>query len=186
MSRNIEKIRQGLLELLRRKESVYSGIVSSVNEEEATCEVKLDDNDDLALPVMLRATVDGLSGIIIVPELGSEIVFCAIDDGDEFTLIRASKVAKVLIDVPELQIKCPKVVINDGNEGAMVKIKELEENVESLKKFAEAIHAALPGAFDAILASTSANGALGKAYYQGKMLGKKVVIKPMNDDKVKH
>jgi hypothetical protein len=45
---------------------------------------------------------------------------------------------------------------------------------------------ALPSAFNAIGASTAANGATGAASYQGAMAGKTVQLKDMEDKKILH
>jgi hypothetical protein len=49
----------------------------------------------------------------------------------------------------------------------------------------EAIHSALPSAFNAIGASTAANGALGATSYNGSMAGKAVQLKDMENNRIK-
>lgn len=187
LNRRQQQIAEGIRQLITTSDEIYSGVVKSVNETDATMEVYPDpENKEFVLPVMLRSSVNGLKGIVLIPKVGTEITYASIEGAGRYTIVNAAELDKVLIDVPEIKLTCDKVVINGGDNGELVKIKELEDNLKSIKDFAEAIHAALPGAFDAILASTSANGALGKAKYQLDMLGKKITVKGMKNPKVKH
>jgi len=95
---------------------------------------------------------------------------------------------KISLDVDGSTAELSKdgIVFNGGDLGAMVKIKELKENLDSLKTFVEGMHNALPSAFAAIKAGPVADGALGQTAYVGSMAGKIIQIKDMADEKVKH
>ncbi|MNS21777.1 hypothetical protein D3C72_535470 [compost metagenome] len=112
-------------------------------------------------------------------------------------MIENQDAAAFLIDaevVEELNLKTtvkatlnsPSTVFNDGKNRGLVKIKALEDNLDSLKLYIEAIHAALPGAFTAIGVGSAANGGTGSAIYLSGMAGKQIVIEDMENTDIKH
>lgn len=186
MNRNEKKIGEGLRRFLYQPPEVLTGIVETVNEDDATIEVKLDDNEDLVVPVMLRSTVEDLKGIIVIPEKGSEVVFCSIEGEDEFTLVNASKVAKVLIDVPEVQIKIDELIINNGNNGALVILSKLQANLDSIKSYLDAQNKAISTGLKAVGVGTAASGTTGATAFDTAMQSQQLKFETMNNDKVKH
>lgn len=78
------------------------------------------------------------------------------------------------------------IVMNGGKNAGMVKIRMLEQNLESLKTFVEAIHAALPAAFFAVGVGSAASGTAGKAKYELDMTGQAINLNDMENKKVKH
>jgi hypothetical protein len=112
-------------------------------------------------------------GFVPVPKKGSE-VFCVSEGNSDNSFIVAA--------CSELE----KAIFNGGQLGGLVRLQELKDNLDSLKQYIEAIHSALPAAFNAIGAGTAANGTLGATSYQGAMVGKLIQIKDMEDKKVLH
>lgn len=104
--------------------------------------------------------------------------------GDKITLTINEEIIKAVNDKSAIEVKNDKILINGGDLGGLVMIKELKENLDSLKKFVEAIHNALPPAFSAIGAAMSANGILAANAYNGTMAGKTILIKDMENKKV--
>jgi len=114
-------------------------------------------------------------------------------DKDVISILNDKSKAEIKADAINLsndkstaEIKADEILFNGGELGGLVKIKELDKNLESLKKFVEAMHAALPGAFSAILAALSANGALGAQAYNASMAGQMIKLENMENEKVKH
>lgn len=140
--------------------------------------------------VQLQAITEGAGkSLVIIPAKGSNVIIGNVEHGTGYVLINADKVDRILIkQANDMYIDVIKDVVklNGDSEGGLVQIQELKDNLDALKNYVEAMHAALPTAFSAILASTSANGALGAQSYQAAMLGQAIVIKDMENKKVKH
>lgn len=163
-----------------------SGVVQSVNADDAVAMVAPDDADEgFTLPVMLRSTVSGLKGIVVLPKVGSEVTFVLVDEA-QFVLINTSELDKVKIDVPELELSCDKVVINGGDNGEMVKIKQLENNLDQLKKYCENLKTAITSGLNGVGAGTAASGAAGAQAFSLNFAGNSIVFKDMKDKKVTH
>lgn len=86
----------------------------------------------------------------------------------------------------DVLIDADNITLNGGSNGAMVKIKELEKNLTSIKNYIEAMNAALPTAFTAIGAAMASAGANGATSYQGAMAGQIINLSNMADDKITH
>lgn len=78
------------------------------------------------------------------------------------------------------------IVMNGGSNRGLVKLAMLEQNLTSLKNFVEAIHAALPTAFDAVGIGSAASGTAGQLSYEGSMVGYAITLQDMENKKVKH
>jgi len=103
--------------------------------------------------------------------------------------LKADKADRILLkqaDGMYIDIVKGVIKLNGDSKGGLVQIQELKDNIDALKTYIEAMHAALPAAFSAILASTSANGALGAQAYQLSMAGQLIIIKDMENKNVKH
>lgn len=105
--------------------------------------------------------------------------------GDKVSVMLNEQIISMTNDQSTVEISGDTVTINGGDLGGLVKINELKENLDSLKKFVESIHNALPPAFSAIGAAMSANGPLGANTYNGMMSGKLITIKDMENKQVK-
>jgi len=132
-------------------------------------------NDSNGLPyydVML-----GLGSNYIKPKKGSDCLVSIVEGQDAIAfLLFADEVDQICFNGD--------IVFNNGEKG-IPKLKELEDNLKSLKEYVEAINTALPIAFKAVLASTSANGTLGSESYSASMLGKVITLKDMENTKIK-
>jgi len=105
---------------------------------------------------------------------------------EKVSLLIASDKMSLDVDGSTAELSKDGIVLNGGDLGAMVKIKELEDNLNSLKTFVEGMHNALPSAFTAIGSALEAVGGKGGTAYSLSMAGKMIQIKNMADDKVKH
>jgi hypothetical protein len=169
-----EQVRMALVEFVTKHVAIcFVGIVADNAKAESEGMVSVKYNG-LDFEVRLQA-VSGKAdkGHIPIPAVGSE-VFCVSEGNSDNSFVVAI--------CSELE----KVVFNGGQLGGLVKLQELKDNLDSLKQFVEAVHSALPTAFNAVGASTAANGALGATSYQGAMAGKMVQFKDMEDKKILH
>jgi hypothetical protein len=153
-----------------------------------TCSVRIDE-----LPVTgvrLRAVINNNAGqLLVTPEVGSYVLVMDLSGGDyrDLAVIAYSEISEVSIKIGNTTvcIDANGITFNGGQLGGLVKLQELKDNLNSLKQYVEAIHNALPAAFNAIGAGTAANGATGAGSYQGAMAGKLVQIRDMENNKVK-
>lgn len=144
--------------------------------------------------VQLQAIADGSGkSIIIVPAKDSNVLIGNIEHSTGYVLIKADKADRILImqaDGMYIDVLKKVIKLNGDSEGGLVKIQELQDNLDSLKSFVEAINNALPSAFNAILPTAPApfvaTGALGATTYQASMVGKFINFKEMENKKVKH
>jgi hypothetical protein len=144
--------------------------VVSVDESNHTCEIELDKGGKRK-NVRRYAKLSAGKGFIIIPVVGSKVIVSFLDS-ETCYIANYSEIDKVIFD-------------GGGNAG-IVKIKELEANLKSLKAYCEEINKALPAAFSAIGASMQANGASGAASYNASMAGKIITMKNMENPKFKH
>lgn len=187
MGKTKAQIIDGLRAIAAKDTEIFSGVVKSVDEAAGTMEVMPDpDDEDFAFTVMLRSSVEDLKGIVVVPKVGTEVTFVTIDGGGQFTIVNASELSNVMIDVPELRIKCDSVVVNDGKNGELPIESKIMENLNELKKYCEALKSAVSKGLNAVGVGTSANGGTGKLAFEGEMAASKINLKKMGDKKVKH
>lgn len=183
--RKAEQVKAVLRQMLQN-DPVLSGTVTSVSESKRTCTVQLD-NGIKVYNVMLNAVKEAAKGITVIPVNKTNVQMIAISDTD-FLIISIEEPKKVLWDIDgvTLEVKKDLFEINGGENGGLVMIKELKENLDALKKFVMKIHSSLPSAFSAVGASTAANGANGATSYNGAMAGQAINFKDMENKKVKH
>ncbi len=175
----MNKLHEAIYELANfdKKSQSLFGIVDKVNGN--TCDViPLDPKRAPMQEVLLNASTKQ-DGWNLIPKEGSLVVVSKIDDNEAYVAM-FSEIEKAEICASD------SIVFNKGEYGGLVKIKELEDNLKALKDYVEAMNQALPTAFNAVLASTSANGALGAQSYSGSMSGKSINLKNMENEKIKH
>jgi hypothetical protein len=169
-----------LRKIVSEKEVVaFPGRVTEVNG--STCDVKPDD-DKLAplVNVRLTATEEAESqGWRVIPKKDSRVLVAKISHSDAYVAM-FSEIERVEITATDT------IMFNGGDNGGLVKIKELEDNLHRLKSFVESIHDALPSAFDAVGASSSANGLNGMASYAKAMSGKSINFTDMENPNITH
>lgn len=133
---------------------------------------------------------DSENGLILTPKKGSLVLVGLIENNEASAfIVQYSDIEELTFkNVNGMSFEVLKGVLklNGDSEGGLVQIKELKENIDSIKQYVEAMNTALPIAFKAILASTSANGALGEKSYKLAMATQKIILKDMENQKVKH
>lgn len=194
MDKQWAEIEQGLKRMLQGDVVVYTGTVVSVDEDEWTCHVKMANGFEIA-DAHLKAFKEQPNGSVDIPVIGSDVHLLNIGRPD-WLVIAVEEIEKtVLIAKTELKVEAAGakllmnkdgIVMNGGSNGAMVKIKELEDNLKSLKEYVEALKAATSAGITKVGVGTAASGVTGATEFETKMLGKSVTIKPMNNEKVKH
>lgn len=92
--------------------------VRSVQKDNATCRVILSDGTDLP-DVRLRPLLDNKGALLIIPEVGSDIVIGFISKSEAVALIYSA---------------AEEIIYNKGENKGMVKIAPLIKEINSLKK----------------------------------------------------
>lgn len=135
-----KQIADGLQTLINPNvDEIFSGVVKSVNENDATIEVYPDpENEEFYIPVMLRSIVGGLKGIIVIPKIGSEVIYATIEGAGKYCIINASEIDKVLIDVsefnintPDMVLTCDKLTIKEGKKGGVINLNTSKMQIGS-------------------------------------------------------
>jgi len=75
--------------------------------------------------------------------------------------------------------------MNGGNLGGLVKLQELEQNLNSIKTYLSALNGAISAAFTAVGAGPSANGASGAASFNTAMSAQQINYASMENTKIK-
>jgi hypothetical protein len=77
------------------------------------------------------------------------------------------------------------VILNGGDLGGLVKIAELEDNLNQLKTYVETLKSAIYTGFNSVGTAMSANGKLGAEAFNGAMSSTSISFKDMENEKVK-
>ena len=78
-------------------------------------------------------------------------------------------------------------MLNGDGKGGLVMIKELKENLDTLKDYIKnTLEPAIGDGFTAVGSSTAANGANGKTAFDLKTAAKVITLKDMENTNVKH
>ena len=144
MSKQTEDNLQRLIEAIARKGQapllVTVGKVSNIDEDKRICDITID--DDLTLNnCRLNAIIDSYSNkLLVVPKDNSMVAFIAI--GGKLTeplVIAYSEIEKILLTIGEsdILIEDGKIEMNGGNLGGLIKLQQLESNLNKLKKYVE-------------------------------------------------
>lgn len=167
--------------------AIISGQVSAVNGIDT---IDVDVDGLTYYQVQLQAILDGTgSSLIVVPKKGTLVLIGNIEQSTGYVLLKADVADRVLIkqaDGMYIDVIKNVVKLNGDSKGGLVQIKELQDNLDALKAFVDAMHTALPTAFSAVLAAMASNGALGSQAYTAAMAGQQIILKDMENKNVKH
>jgi len=121
---------------------IYSAVakVKSVDESKRVCDVELVESGNEIFDCRLQSVISGADGIVVIPEKDSFVIVTFISKIHAFVSL-TSKIKKIVVDFPELsgtvddiKIKDTKIVLNDGNNFGLVKVKELTEKINAIEK----------------------------------------------------
>lgn len=136
--------------LLRLLENVFKkqqgpllvtvGKVSNIDESKRICDISIDEDITLS-NCRLNAIIDSYENhLLIVPKDNSMVAFITV--GGKLTeplIIAYSEIEKVLLTIGEsdILIEDGKIEMNGGNLGGLIKLQQLESNLDKLKKYVE-------------------------------------------------
>jgi len=131
---------------------------------------------------MIAVDDEGLAFNDIMLGHGSMMVKPAIESDCLIGIVHGHEEMTFLISAESID----EVIYNGGDNGGLINIATLQENISSIKQFVEAINSALPTALNAIGSGAAASGSAGASAYSQSMAGKEIQIKNMEDPKIKH
>lgn len=133
-----------LLESVFKKQQgpllVTVGKVSNIDESKRICDISIDEDITLS-NCRLNAIIDSYENhLLIVPKDNSMVAFITV--GGKLTeplIIAYSEIEKVLLTIGEsdILIEDGKIEMNGGNLGGLIKLQQLESNLDKLKKYVE-------------------------------------------------
>lgn len=122
-----DRIRAGIKALSRQAapSQMQLGTVEAVDEQAQTCDVKIDEG---YIIYDVRLTSVEEAEIVMIPKVGAWCVVAIIDNEESLTYAMGfSAIDKILANVEE-------VVINDGDNGGLVNISALIDEIDALKR----------------------------------------------------
>lgn len=114
--------------------------------------------------------------------LGYKFIKPKVDADCIIGILEGEESVGFLLDASEVE----EVVFNGGELGGLVKIEQLKENIDTLKKYCEALNSAVIAGIAGIGAGSAANGATGVAEYKKAMTGQTISFVDMEDINIKH
>ncbi|MCF6184357.1 MAG: hypothetical protein L3J56_06970 [Bacteroidales bacterium] len=100
------------------------GKVVKVDEDKRTCEVEPDSGEANYVGVRLQALESENTGVLFVPEQGSDVIIHFIDNDESF-VVKTSKVSKV-----EIITEDGDIWLNGDDFGGLIKIEELKKQLQ--------------------------------------------------------
>lgn len=146
--------------------------------------------DGLDIPdVQLRPIATGSNmAMLVIPKKNSVVLIGSIEGMQEFVILSVDEAEKVLIKVGDITLYVLEngIKLNGDQYSGLVRIKELEDNLNSLKSYIEDMKTATSTGLNAVGVGTSANGGTAKAAFESIMATKIIKFKDMENTKVKH
>lgn len=181
--------------------------VDAVDKEARTVDCTPLDEGAPLLGVNLQANQESKFGIAVYPRVGSYVVVGFVADGsagivlmtddiESIEIVVSDKTSRVLINEDGVRLYVDEetsaefsrdgIVLNGGNLGGLVMLKEIKENLDMLKEYCESLKNATSSGIKAVGAAMQANGATGATAFDAAMSGKSILFKDMENKKVKH
>lgn len=154
------------------------GVVKSVEGESCTVDVGGLELTD----VRLTAASDGTDGkLLLTPKEGSAVLLADLSGGELRDLAVVGYTA-----VESIEATCEQITLNGGENGGLVNIESLQNNLDNIKDYLDAMKKAIGTGFTSVGASTAANGALGKQAFEAQMATQMLNYEDMEDTKITH
>jgi hypothetical protein len=145
--------------------------VVSVNVEDRTCVVTQIQGESESNIEDVKISAEDGDGFILFPTIGSNVLVALSERGPAYVLMFS--------DVDSIQLR-------DKTFGGLVKVKELNESLDSIKQYCADLKQAVFDGLTAVGAGGAANGATGAANFQASMVAKSIEIKDMENPNILH
>lgn len=163
----------------------FIATVESVDTAKYTCSVKITGSDGLFEGVRLKAENEKDYGVVSIPEIGSFVVVSVLGSEAGAFVSLCSKVEKVEVKIEEqtLEITQNGFVFNGGQFDGLVKIRQLEQNLENIKIYLDSLNAAIATGLGGTVGDA---GAAAATTFSSTMEGISLNFTNMENDKIKH
>lgn len=156
----------------------------------STCTVTPSDGGADIPDVRISALESDNNGIVSIPAKDS---FCIIgiiqNDENNAFLFRAETYEKHIFKAKDGATweanSNGEIIMNGGNLGGLVKLQQLEQNLNSIKSYLSTLNGAISAAFTAVGAGASANGASGATSFNTAMSSQQLQYTSMENTKIK-
>ncbi len=162
------EIKRKIRAMAAGKALIYEGEVKSVSG--STCAV---DIGGVELSDVRLTALPGETDILVTPKVGSHVALADLEGGTLRNL--------VVVQFGEVD----KITFNGGQNDGLVKIRELENNLNQIKNYLDTLDFAIQCGFMAIGAGTAANGSTGCSQYLGNM-NASISFSNMEDKSITH
>lgn len=112
--------------------------------------------------------------MIVKPQKGSKVLIADLSAG---------KMRDLIVLMVE---KAEAITFNGGANGGLINIAKLKDNLDSLKKYCEALKNAVSNGLSAVGAGELANGETGATTFDQAMSTESITISDMEDKNIKH
>lgn len=129
-----EEIRQSLKRMASEVGPDHTMLaqVKSVDEDAETCEL-YDDDSELDFPdVRLRPVLDGKKSLTLIPKVDSWVLAIRLEGSEDWMVIACGEFQKV-------KWKCDEIIINDGENGGLVKWPSAKTQLDFVKQLITAL-----------------------------------------------
>lgn len=114
--------------------------------------------------------------------LGYKFIKPKVDADCIIGILEGEESVGFLLDASEVE----EVVYNGGELGGLVKIEQLKENIDTLKKYCEALNSAISIGLSAVGVGSAASGTLGEEAFSKAMVGQEISFTDMENKNIKH
>lgn len=180
--------------------------VDTVDKDARTVDCTPIDEGAPLLGVNLQANQESKFGVVVFPRVGSYIVVGFVAEGSAGVVLMTDDIESIEVVVSDdssrmiidengaridvgdnisVEVTKDGVVLNDGSLGGMVKLQELNSNLDQLKSYVETMKTAISTGLNAVGASTAASGAAGAAAFDLAMSAALISFQDMENKKVK-
>jgi hypothetical protein len=188
MSEIVQAIRQMVKPLINN--DLMLGEVKEFDSSNWTITVELHQGGRVKKVTVRSVLNSEKTGIFVEPKVGS-YVLCGRTDGklENLSVIVFSEIVNMEL-MPEedfkIQAKKIQLLASDEDFGGLVKLQELEDNLNALKDYCEAMKSAVSTGLNGVGASPAASGSAGAGAFEGAMAGQQIIFKNMENENVTH
>lgn len=178
MTKEIKEAIRAIIDGNRDGILFFVGKVKSVDGDSCTVDVAGLEIDE----VRLTAVNDGSDGkLLLTPKEESPVLLADMSCGElrDLAVVGFTNVEKV-------EATCDSIALNGGDNGGLVNIESLKNNLDAMKRYVEAMKSAISNGFTSVGASTAANGPAGRATFEGAMATQTINFEDMEDTKITH
>lgn len=170
-----EELRTLLRKFIGVDKPTMLATVTKVDKQKRTCTVG-DDGVEY-FDVRLCPTTGGDNGIVMYPKIGAFILVVKVESSEDWAMVSAT-------EYDSIEMKIDSLIANDGKNGGLVNINDLQNNLDKLRDFVKDLATNIytwGGALDAI-----AGGVVTTNQTAWQVVANAFQFEKMEDEKIKH